>query len=309
MKPQQSGYGFFETVRREMRLRNYSPKTIKSYLSCLRSFVRHIHPRHPRELSDVDLKNFLLYLLDQKQQTAGTVNQVFNALRFLYVDLYQRPLIIGSLPRPHQEKKLPDVLNDEELVRLFAKVRSLKHRTILMLTYATGLRVGEVVRLRMEDFDAVRRMIHIRKGKGAKDRYTLFPESLRGQLIAYWKREHLGRTGWLFPGQRRDYHLSERTIQAVIQLAAKRAGIAKHTGMHTLRHTFATHLLERGTDLRYIQELMGHQSIKTTEIYTHVSKREIGKIVSPLDWLADKNEQFANGKQRNLLGPASTHKR
>ena len=292
---------FYETVRRELRLRNYSHKTIKSYLSCLRSFVSHIHPRHPREMTEQEIKSYLLHLIEERKFAAGTVNQVFNALRLLYVDLYKKPFVIGSLPRPQKEKKLPDVLNESEIRKLFAGVENLKHKTILMLAYASGLRVSEVVRLQIQDFDGERGLIHIRQAKGKQDRFTVLPESLRGQLYAYWKQYGLGKSGWLFPSEMRNQHISERSIQSVIQRAVKKVGIQKHVSMHTLRHSFATHLLEHGTDLRYIQELLGHQSIKTTEIYTHVSARKIGKIRSPLDFLENKNEHPMDGKDPKLL--------
>ena len=136
---------FFETIRRELRLRNYSHKTIKAYISSLRSFVTYFRPRHPRDLSENDIREYLLFLLEEKKSAAGTVNQVFNALRLLYVDLYKMPFVIGSLPRPQKEKKLPDVFNESEVLRLFANVTNLKHRTMLMLSYASGLRVSELV--------------------------------------------------------------------------------------------------------------------------------------------------------------------
>jgi len=299
-------YGFFETVRRELRLRNYSYKTIKAYVSCLRSFVNYFQPRHPRDLTEHDIRDYLLYLLTEKNHAAGTVNQVFNALRLLYVDLYKKPMVIESLPRPQKEKQLPDVLNEDEVRRLFASVTNLKHRTMLMLTYASGLRVSELVRLRVEDIDGERGVIHIRKAKGKRDRFSIFPASLRPQLLAYWKVSKLGMSGWLFPGQSHDHHLAERSIQAVLERALKQAGISKPVSMHTLRHTFATHLLEQGTDLRYIQELLGHQSVRTTEIYTHVSNRVLGKIISPLDFLSGKNEHEATSERRKLL--TSVHK-
>ncbi len=292
---------FFDTVRREMRLRNYSQKTIKAYLSCLRSFVRYFYPRHPRTLSEDDVRNYLLHLLIKEKHAASTVNQVFNALRLLYVDLYKKPFVIGSLPRPQKEKKLPDVLNESEVRRLFCGVSNLKHRTMLMLAYASGLRVSELVRLRVEDLDGERGLIHIRDAKGKRDRYTMFPESLRGQLLAYWNRYTLGTSGWLFPGQTPEHHLAARSIQAVLERAVKTAGIKKSVSMHTLRHSFATHLHERGTDLRFIQELLGHQSVKTTEIYTHISTRSLGRIRSPLDFLITKDEPGLPGAEPKLL--------
>ncbi|TLY29488.1 MAG: integrase [Ignavibacteria bacterium] len=293
--------GFFETVRHELRLRNYSHKTIKSYVSCLRSFVRFIHPRHPRALTNLDVRGYLLHLIEVRGRAAGTVNQVFNALRFLYVELYKKPFVIVSLPRPRRETKLPDILSEDEVKRLFLTVSNLKHRTMLMLAYASGLRVSEVVRLRIEDIDGDRGLLHIRDAKGKKDRFTVFPESLRGQLAAYWRQSRLGKRGWLFPGQTPDRHISERSIQAVVERALKTSGIAKPVSMHTLRHSFATHLLEHGTDLRYIQDLLGHQSVRTTQIYTHVSQKALEKIRSPLDFLMRNYEHEVENNEPKLL--------
>jgi len=186
-----------------------------------------------------------------------------------------------------KERKLPDVMSEEEVMRLFQSVRNVKHKLMLMMAYASGLRVSELVSLRIEDLDINRRMIHVRGAKGKKDRYTLLPDSMLAPLHWYWQIYNLGTSGWLFPGGTPGYHLSTRTIQSVFERAVRAAGIRKPVSMHSLRHSFATHLLERGTDLRYIQELLGHQSSRTTEIYTHVSTKEIGKIRSPLDFLAN----------------------
>lgn len=151
-------------------------------------------------------------------------------------------------------------------------------------------------------------MINIRGGKGKKDRYTIFPESLREQLVTYWKHYNLGKSGWLFPGQHPGRHLSKRSIQTVIQRFLKIAEIEKPTSMHTLRHSFATHLLEAGTDIRYIQELLGHQSLRTTEIYTHVSKKNLGRIQSPLDSLIRGRDEEKGGKSKKLLKPPDKDK-
>jgi len=293
--------GFYETVRRELRLRNYSHKTLKAYLSCLRSFVAYFKPKHPRQITEADLRKYFLYLIEEKKMAAGTVNQIFNALRFLYVELYNTPFVIGKLPRPMKEQKLPDVLNEEEVLRIFKAVSNLKHRTMLMLAYASGLRVSEVVSLKVEDFDGDRNMIHIRGAKGKKDRYTLLPESLRETLHRYWKEYELGKSGWFFPGAKQNYHLAARSIQHVFERAVQQAGITKPVSMHTLRHSFATHLLEHGTDLRYIQELLGHESSKTTEVYTHVSKQRIGTIKSPLDFIANQLDSEDNSKKKKLI--------
>jgi len=280
-----SGQPLLGILSREMRLRNYSHKTIKAYRSCVRSFLSYFSPRNPGDLKEADVREYLLHLLEKKNRPAGTVNQVYNALKFLYCDLYERPFVIEHLPRPRKERKLPDVLSQQEVLRLIQAVDNLKHKTMLMLTYASGLRVSEVVRLRIEDLDIERNLIHIRGGKGKKDRYTILPQSMHVLLHHYWKTYQLGAFGWLFPGDVPSRHLSERSIQAVFERAAEKAGINKPASMHTLRHSFATHLLEQGTDLRYIQELLGHQSSRTTEIYTHVSTKSLGRITSPLDRL------------------------
>ncbi|HTK81296.1 MAG TPA: site-specific tyrosine recombinase/integron integrase [Bacteroidota bacterium] len=277
--------GFFETVRREMRLRNYSHRTIKTYLSCLRSLVGYFHPRHPRELQSEELRSFLSYLMEEKKYTAGSINQVINALRLLYVELYRREFVLGTIPRPRKERKLPDVLSYEEVLRLVSAVQNLKHRTMLIMAYGSGLRVSELVSLGVEDIDSDRNLIHIRGAKGKKDRYTLLANSIKGLLNRYWHEYRLGAEGWLFPSYTPDRHLSVRSIQAVFERAVKKVGLKKAVSMHSLRHSFATHLLEHGTDIRYIQQLLGHESIKTTEVYTHISNAHIANIKSPLDIL------------------------
>jgi len=280
----------FEVLTSELKLRNYSPKTIKAYKSCIRSFVVHFQSRHPRDLENKDIRAYLVYLLDEKRQSAGSVNQVYNALKFLYSALYKRPFVIDQLPRPRKERKLPDILNESEVANIFDAVDNLKHKMMLMLAYASGLRVSEVVRLCIEDLDAERKLIHVRDAKGKKDRYTILPESILPMLQEYWRTYRLGRSGWLFSGAAPGGHLSERSIQAVLQKALNKAGIRKPASMHSLRHSFATHLLEQGTDLRYIQKLLGHGSSKTTEIYTHVSSKDLGKIRSPFDFIHAKGK-------------------
>ena len=201
---------------------------------------------------------------------------------------------IENLPRPKKEHKLPDILSQQEVLRLFKAVENPKHRAIILLTYSGGLRLGEVVRLRVEDIDKDRQLIHIRKTKGQKDRYTLLSGVALEALRAYYRR-YRPKT-WLFPGARPGRHLHERSVQKVFERAHQKAKIRKHVSMHTLWHSFATHLLESGNDLRYIQELLAHSSSRTTEIYTHVSEKSISKIQSPLDSLMDfsKNKQDVN---------------
>lgn len=271
----------FAVLTKEMHLRNYSHKTIKAYRSCLRSFIKYFSPRHPRELSTDDIRNYLLHLIEKEKLAASTVNQVLNTLRFLYVELYKLPFTIDGIPRPQREEKLPKVLSQEEVLRIFSCVDNLKHKTLLMLIYSAGLRVGESVRLKVSDIDGQRKMIHLRSAKGKKDRYTILSDATLEALREYYKKYR--PKDFLFEGQGDRKHLSERSIQHVFERAVKSAGIRKPITLHGLRHSFATHLLESGVDLRYIQELLGHNSSKTTEVYTHVSKKSLGKIVNPLD--------------------------
>ncbi len=281
MQKESSPITLFEALAKEMKLRNYSHKTLKAYKSCLRSFIKYFSPKHPKELSAEDIRTYLLYLIEHEKLASSTVNQVFNALRFLYVELYKMPFTIQDIPRPQKEQKLPKVLSQEEVLKIFSRVDNLKHKTLLMLIYSAGLRVGESVRLKISDIDGERKMIHLRSAKGKKDRYTLLSDATLNSLREYYKKYK--PKDFLFEGQGEREHLSERSIQNVFVKAVKEAGIRKPISLHGLRHSFATHLLENGVDLRYIQELLGHNSSKTTEIYTHVSKKSLAKIVNPLD--------------------------
>jgi site-specific recombinase XerD len=228
-----------------------------------------------------DLRSYLLRLVEEEGMSAAYVNQVINAMRFLYVEVYRQPLLLGEIPRPRKERTLPTVLSQAEVKAILDAAGNVKHRCLLMLVYSAGLRVGEVIRLQLEDIDPERMMIHIRGAKGKKDRYTILSPAVWGELQEYYRRFVPRR--YVFEGQEAGTQYGVRSAQKVFETAATAAGIAKSVSIHSLRHAFATHLLEQGTDLRYIQELLGHSSSKTTEIYTHVSKRNLGQIRSPVD--------------------------
>lgn len=188
---------------------------------------------------------------------------------------------IYEVKRPRKDKKLPVVLSQEEVAKILTSLENVKHKAILMLVYSAGLGVGEVVTLRPEDIDDKRMLIHIRGAKGRKDRYTMLSETALNVLREYLRQYE--PKNWLFEGARSGRYLSTRSAEKIFKHACHRANIRRDVSIHTLRHSFATHLLESGTDLRYIQEILGHQHSKTTEIYTHVSTKSIGKIKSPLD--------------------------
>lgn len=271
---------------KELRLRNYSSRTIKSYSNYVKNFAAYFQPLSPPEITGEQIRKYVIHLVEDKNWQASSLNQLINALRFLYVELFKQPLVIDAIPRPKKEHKLLDILSSEEVLSIFQAVDNLKHRTILMLIYSAGLRVGEAVRIKVADIDSKRMLIHVHKAKGRKDRYTLLSDFMLLKLREYYK--FYRPYNFLFEGWDRHQHLSERSVQVVFQRAVSKAGIRKKVTVHSLRHSFATHLLEAGTDLRFIQELLGHASSKTTEIYTHVSKRSIGEIVSPLDRVMGK---------------------
>lgn len=265
----------------ELVLCGYSPRTRKCYIDRIERFLASAATR-PSELDAPRVREYLRVLLEDRGVSPSYVDQNISAMKFLFARVLGRPLRDLDLPRPKRQKKLPSVLSRTEVLSLLEAVENRKHLAILMLVYAAGLRVGEVVRLQPTDVDSDRGMLHIRQGKGRRDRYVPLSQVAREALRRYLRLNPTsGR--WLFPGQRPGRHLSERSVQHVFARAKERAGIKKPASVHTLRHSYATHLHEGGIGLRYIQTLLGHRSLKTTEIYTHVSKADLDKIQSPLD--------------------------
>jgi integrase/recombinase XerD len=282
----------WETIRRilgavenELTLRRYSPRTHEAYLGHLKRFLNHFG-KDAETLDGAELRDYFLGLV-QSGISWSYQNQAISAVKFLYRYVLRQPELLDDLPRPVRRKKqLPAVLSRDEVRRLFEALSNLKHRAILLVIYAGGLRVSEAARLKVSDVDGERKQVFVRGGKGGKDRYTVIGEPALEALREYW-RVYRPRD-WLFPGARPDKHISSRTIQAVFQRARDKAGIRKDATVHTLRHSFATHLLEDGVDVRYIQELLGHEDVRTTQRYTHVS--DPARVRSPLDELKLKEE-------------------
>ena len=263
-----------------LKLKGYSPKTIKCYSSHMRRFVEATN-KNIDEITESNITDYLLYLLEHETNSHSYVNQAISSIQFLMKSSCKSFHVSLQLPRPKRENKLPNVLSQNEVLKILNANTNLKHKTLLFLVYSAGLRVSEVVRLRVTDIDSDRMLIFIGKSKGLKDRYTTLSRIALDQLANYINKYH--PETWLFPGQDETYHLSERSAQRVFENACNKANISKDVSIHCLRHSFATHLLEGGTDLRYIQELLGHNSSKTTEIYTHVTEKSISNIQSPLD--------------------------
>jgi site-specific recombinase XerD len=269
---------------KQMQLHRKAPGTQQQYVKAISQLAAY-YKRSPDQLSPRDIRHYLHYLLTERQLAWSSCNVVAAAIRFFYVDtLGWTPIQLNLPPRP-AHRHLPRVLSVEQLERLFATTDHPKHRALLMTTYAAGLRVSEVVRLQLGDIesDASRMLIRVHQGKGNKDRYSLLSERLLVELRAYWKIDC--PKPWLFPGSKANQPMPSGTAQKIYNQARGRAGIEQGAGIHTLRHSFATHLFDAGVDPHTIQLLLGHRSIKTTLKYVHVSRRHLVHIKSPLDLL------------------------
>jgi integrase/recombinase XerD len=268
-------------MSKTLKLKGYSEDTIKSYISHIRLLEEYFNGRSIATLNDEDINDYLLYLLDDKGASHSYVNIAVSAIKFLYTHIFKKPVALISIQRPKKEKKLPDILSRQEVKMILNSVTNLKHKAMMMLVYSSGLRVGELVSLTITDIDSIRMTVHVRGGKGNKDRYTMLSKKALELLRVYYKCYRPNK--WLFEGEPTHNHITERSAQHVFDKACKKANITKDVSIHSLRHAFATHLLEDGIDLRYIQELLGHTNSKTTEIYTHVTERAKANIKSPLD--------------------------
>jgi integrase/recombinase XerD len=256
----------------DLRIRNYSPRTIETYTWCVARFAKHFG-RSPAELGPEQIRDYQIFLVHTKHTSWSLFNQTVCALRFLYKVTLGQAEFIKHIPYPKQEKKLPVVLSRGELVRFFDAIANRKHRTILMTMYAAGLRLSEALGLRVSDIDSDRMVIRVQQGKGKRDRYVPLPSTLLGHLREYCKTDR--PKSWLFPGGRPDRALSPSAVQRVSAHARLKARLAKPVTTHTMRHCFATHLLETGTDLRTIQLLLGHGSLQTTAVYLHVATNSL----------------------------------
>jgi integrase/recombinase XerD len=272
-----------DRMQEDLLLKAYSPHTQRAYLRCARHFASH-YMRSPEEMGEQEIRGFLLHLVRDRQASPATVDMYVNALKFLYTITLKRPEAVKGIPHPKRPKTLPVILSPEEVLRIFAAIRSVKHKAIMATAYAAGLRVSEACGLRIVDIDSQRRRIHIRAGKGKKDRYVMLGESLLVLLRQYYQAVR-PKGEYLFPGQKPQRHITPTAVRQVLQKVIREAGLAKKVTMHTLRHCFATHLLEAGVDIRILQVLLGHSSIRTTLRYTHITDRLVQKLVSPLDMI------------------------
>ncbi|MEW6610762.1 MAG: site-specific tyrosine recombinase/integron integrase [Patescibacteria group bacterium] len=261
---------------REMELRNYSKKTIAAYTSVVKNLFT-FYKKPLRDLTREEIKEYL-YQKQQKNLSSQTIALAANAINFLYSQIYKRQ-DFEKIRHPKRSQKLPEVLSHSEIEKILEQIDNIKHRTLIACAYGAGLRVSEAVRLRVQDVDVFHRTIMVRQDKGRKDRMTVLSE----KIVTDLEKILAGREGrdWVFQSERGG-RLTEATAQKVFYAALKRTGISKHATFHSLRHSFATHLLENGVDVRYVQELLGHANIRTTQIYTKVTNPSLKNIRSPL---------------------------
>jgi integrase/recombinase XerD len=267
----------------DLRLRNLRPSTQANYLRYAKRFVAH-YRRSPEEMGWEEVRGFLLHLRDEEHLSPSTQKVCAAALKFLYKVTLDRPEAVKSFCLPKVPQKLPEILSGSEVETLLGAIGSIKYRAVIMTTYGAGLRIGEVCRLRVADVDSKRMMLRIREGKGGRERNVMLSERLLAVLRAYWK-ETRPEGPYLFPGSAPGKPLSPESVRRVLRKVVEQCGITKPVTPHTLRHSFATHLLESGTDIRTIQVLLGHRSIATTTVYAQVSARHIARTTSPLDVL------------------------
>jgi len=275
----------------DMQLRNLSTETQRAYLHYITGLAR-FYQTSPDQLSLEEIREYQLYMINDRRYSPETVNTFVSAAKFLYNVTLETPWPEDALPRCRVPHTLPVVLSATEVDEFFQRVCTIRYRAALMTSYGAGLRVSEVVSLQLRDIDAQRMLLRVRQGKGQKDRYAMLSPRLLVMLRCWWRSQHpAGRPhhaspeDWLFPGFRKGRHMNVESLQTACREAARAAGISKRVRVHTLRHSFATHMLENGTDIRFIQALLGHSRIDTTARYAAVSPNALAAVRSPLDKL------------------------
>lgn len=270
-------------MRQTLVLKAYSPSTIRTYLNEMSRFLQAIKNEAADTFPVNRIKAYLQYCFEHLKLSENTLHSRMNALKFYYEQVLKKEKFFWEIPRPKKPLQLPKLLNENELSRLFNALKNKKHKAILFTAYSAGLRVSEVVNLTIADIDSGRMQIRVANGKGKKDRYVNLSPVLLDILRNYIKQYKPRPKKYLFESELSGEAYPTRTVQQIFTNAKNSAGILKQVGIHSLRHSFATHLLDKGTDIRYIKELLGHFNIKTTERYLHVSKRQLVNIISPLD--------------------------
>jgi len=273
------------SLEQQLKLKGYSPSTIRTYLNEVGIFLRTIRHNKADDFTTQRIKDYLQYCLEKLNLTENTLHSRMNALKFYYEQVLKRAKFFWDIPRPKKGTQLPKVLSKEEMIRLLKAIENLKHKTMIMLGYACGLRVSEITGLELKDMDEDRRLLHIRRAKGKKDRVVSLSPVMLVMLREY--KSQYKTSQYLFEGQIPGSMYSTRSLESIIAAAKEKAGIKKPGSMHMLRHSFATHLLDKGTDVVFIQKLLGHNDIKTTLRYLHVTNKDIANILSPIEDIGD----------------------
>lgn len=281
-----------EKMRMDLELKNYSPKTIEAYIRHVKRYAQHYN-KSPDELGINEVREYLHYLITEKKLSSSYINSAYSGLKFFYEITLKRLWDNLEIPRMKRPKKLPTVLSMDEVKRIFDVTANIKHKAILVTIYSGGLRISEACNLKISDIDSSNMQIRVRDGKGNKDRYTLLSsENLRilRDYCKYYKPKL-----WLFPGMPPSQPICNRTVQRVFKNLKEKAGIKKDATVHTLRHCFATHLIEAGTGIYHIQRLMGHTNPKTTSKYIHLTRADILDVKSPFDIMM--GEEYARSSR------------
>ncbi len=275
--------------------KRYSPNTIKIYQTYFKDFIIYFRDRKLTEIGNSQINDYIVNLIKTKKISYSQQNQRINAIKFYYEQILKQEKIYYTIDRPKKKQKLPEVISKKLIGKLLESTENLKHKSIIALLYSSGIRRNELIQLRIKDIDFENNLLFVREGKGKKDRITILGNKMQKVLIKYI--EEYKPNYWLFEGANRKQY-SASSVRNVVKNAVKRAGIKQNITPHMLRHSFATHLLEAGTDIRYIQKLLGHHRLETTSIYTHVSQKSLANINSPIDDLF-KDKALINNKLKN----------
>jgi len=274
-----------EQMIKDLQLKGITPKTQKKYLREATNLTNYFG-KSPEELGEKEVKEYLVHLLEDRKLSRGTYRNYVAGIKFLYKTTLNREEVVEKIRYPKANKKLPVVLDLSEIKALLSVMENIKHRALLTITYSAGLRISEAACLKVTDIDSKRMMVRVQQGKGGKDRYSILSQTALELLRRYWRQYRPKE--WLFEGQKEGTHICLTAIRQIFLEAKERAGITKPASPHTLRHSFATHLIEAGTSLHHVQLLLGHRSPTTTTVYLHVSKMNLSKVASPLDSLPEE---------------------
>jgi integrase/recombinase XerD len=274
-----------EQMMKDLQLRGITPRTRKNYLREV-GIMADYFDKPLEELGEKEVKDYLVHMLETRKLSRGTYRCYVAGIKFLYKTTLNREEVVAKIQYPKAKKTLPVVLDLTEIKTMLSVMENLKHRALLTITYSAGLRVSEAAKLKVPDIDSKRMMVRVQQGKGRKDRYSLLSQTALELLRQYWRQYR--PKDWLFEGQKDGTHMCYTSIRNIFIEAKERAGIAKPASVHTLRHSFATHLIEAGTSLHHVQLLLGHRSPTTTTVYLHVSKMNLAQVSSPLDSIAEE---------------------